>query len=112
MHMTGMFDLQGTTLESSDRGPIRIQFSRNPFFGRKRQFDGTQASETPSAAAVYIPLKTAEAGGAANAATAAAVAASAEALAGSAAIAAATTEQPAPIGVRYRPFQIRIRASS
>eukprot|EP01025_Chloroclados_australasicus_P065850 TRINITY_DN8985_c0_g2_i1.p1 TRINITY_DN8985_c0_g2~~TRINITY_DN8985_c0_g2_i1.p1 ORF type:complete len:360 (+),score=40.43 TRINITY_DN8985_c0_g2_i1:316-1395(+) len=38
---------QGAILPSSDRGPIRIQFSKNPF-GKKRERDGTDNLSLPS----------------------------------------------------------------
>ena len=38
--------LQGLILNSSDRGGIRIQYSKNPF-GKKRDFDSSFANNTP-----------------------------------------------------------------
>ena len=38
--------LQGLILNSSDRGGIRIQYSKNPF-GKKRDFDSSFANTTP-----------------------------------------------------------------
>ena len=46
-------DYQGAVLNSSDRGGIRIQYSRNPF-GKKRDYDGTFIN-TPTAATYTAP---------------------------------------------------------
>ena len=51
-----MLNVQGAVLTSSDRGGIRIQYSRNPF-GKKRDYDGsfinTPTSATYSAVGPY-----------------------------------------------------------
>lgn len=44
---------QGAVLNSSDRGGIRIQYSRNPF-GKKRDYDGSFIN-TPTAATYTAP---------------------------------------------------------
>ena len=46
-------DVQGAVLNSSDRGGIRIQYSRNPF-GKKRDYDGSFIN-TPTAATYTAP---------------------------------------------------------
>lgn len=46
-------DCQGAVLNSSDRGGIRIQYSRNPF-GKKRDYDGSFIN-TPTAATYTAP---------------------------------------------------------
>lgn len=55
---------QGAVLTSSDRGGIRIQYSRNPF-GKKRDYDGsfinTPTSATYSAVGPYESAGTAAA---------------------------------------------------
>lgn len=71
-------NLQGSSLQSSDRGPIRIQYSRNPFFGKKRERDGTQLENS---AIAYAAHTSTDAGGDAAAAAAAAAAATAGLLA-------------------------------
>ena len=45
--------VQGAVLTSSDRGGIRIQYSRNPF-GKKRDYDGSFIN-TPTAATYTAP---------------------------------------------------------
>lgn len=55
---------QGAVLTSSDRGGIRIQYSRNPF-GKKRDYDGSFIN-TPTSA-TYSAVGPYESGGAAAA---------------------------------------------
>ncbi len=59
MHLTNMCwtntcaHWQGAVLTSSDRGGIRIQYSRNPF-GKKRDYDGSFIN-TPTVATYTAP---------------------------------------------------------
>ncbi|PNH03464.1 Cell wall integrity protein scw1 [Tetrabaena socialis] len=49
---------QGATLSSSDRGPIRVQYSKNPF-GRKRDGEGNRVMEPPPAGGPPPPYSSA-----------------------------------------------------